>query len=110
MEILRLLMQQKLDPKRAGLLPLWLADGIGELKRTAFEPQVPTTVVIDPEMERPIGATACQHGARRLRRPGDVLRATRDGRRTARKNMVDRPVLLDRLGLPEIPGGEPQPL
>ena len=38
MEILRLLMRQKLDPKRAGLLLYGLQTASANLKRTAFEP------------------------------------------------------------------------
>ena len=91
MEILRLLMRQKLDPKRAGLLLYGLQTASANLKRTAFEPAVPTTVVIDPEMERPIGATAwASTGLEDYDDPERSAAAARDGRKRRGRTRVAR--------------------
>ena len=111
MEILRLLMRQKLDPKRAGLLLYGLQTASANLKRTAFEPAVPTTVVIDPAMERPIGATAwASTGLEDYDDLNEVLRRREKEENGEEEHESLARVLLDRLGLPATSGGEPQPL
>ena len=81
------------------------------LKRTAFEPAVPTTVVIDPEMERPIGATAwASTGLEDYATLSEVLRRREMEENGEEEHEWLAKVLLDRLGLAAVPGGEPQPL
>jgi hypothetical protein len=59
-EVMRLLVTQQIDHKTAGLLLYALQTASANLKRTSFEPEQPTRVVIDRGCvgRRPIGATA----------------------------------------------------
>ncbi|MBZ5654089.1 MAG: hypothetical protein LAO56_02295 [Acidobacteriia bacterium] len=59
-EVMRLLVTQQIDHKTAGLLLYALQTASANLKRTSFEPELPTRVVIDRGCvgRRPIGATA----------------------------------------------------
>ena len=59
-EVMRLIVAQQIDHKAAGLLLYALQTASANLKRTSFEPDKPTQVVIDRGCvgRRPIGATA----------------------------------------------------
>ena len=59
-EVMRLLVTQQIEHKTAGLLLYALQTASANLKRTSFEPEQPTRVVIDRGCvgQRPIGATA----------------------------------------------------
>jgi hypothetical protein len=59
-EVMRLIVTQQIDHKAAGLLLYALQTASANLKRTSFEPELPTRVVIDRGCvgRRPIGATA----------------------------------------------------
>jgi len=59
-EVMRLIVTQQIDHKAAGLLLYALQTASANLKRTSFEPEMPTRVVIDRGCvgRRPIGATA----------------------------------------------------
>ena len=60
MQVTRLLLTQQIDHKTAGLLLYALQTASSNLARCTFEPELPTTVVIDRASvaKRPIGATA----------------------------------------------------
>jgi hypothetical protein len=59
-EVMGLLMAQQIDHRTAALLLYALQTASANVKRTSFEPEQPTHVVIDRECveRRPIGATA----------------------------------------------------
>ncbi len=59
-EVMRLLVTNQIDHRTAALLLHALRTAAVNVKRTSFEPQLPTQVVIDRECveRRPIGATA----------------------------------------------------
>jgi len=59
-QVMRLLLTQQIDRGTAGLMLYALQTASANLKRTSFEPELPTRVVIDRESvtRRPIGATA----------------------------------------------------
>jgi len=59
-EVMRLIVTQQIGPKAAGLLLYALQTASANLRRTSFEPELPTQVVIDRGCvgRRPIGATA----------------------------------------------------
>jgi hypothetical protein len=59
-QVMRLLVTCQIDHRTAGLLLYALQTASSNLKRTSFEPEMPTQVVIDPECmaRRPLGATA----------------------------------------------------
>jgi hypothetical protein len=112
MEILRLVLRQRIDPKRAGLLLYGLQTASANLKKTGFEPELPTTVVIDPEMvdARPIGATAWSStGIEDYDDLSEVLRLREQEENGEEQEDSLAKTLLERLGLPE-PGEEPRPL
>jgi hypothetical protein len=111
------LLNGKIDARTAGLVLYALQTASANLKRTAFEPKLPTTVVLDiTAPDRPIGATAwspqenCEYE--------DVEKVLREQRRReeSTEEEVDNSgeslakVLLERLGLPEVPFDEPQPV
>jgi len=111
------LLNGKIDARTAGLVLYVLQTASANLKRTAFEPKLPTTVVLDiTAPDRPIGATAwspqenCEYE--------DVEKVLREQRRReeSTEEEVDNSgeslakVLLERLGLPEVPFDEPQPV
>ncbi len=60
LEVMRLLLTRRVDPRTAGLLLYALQTASANLARTTFEPELPTQVVIDEKCveHRPIGATA----------------------------------------------------
>ena len=59
-QVMRLLLTQQIDRGTAGLMLYALQTASANLKRTSFEPELPTRVVIDRESvtRRPIWATA----------------------------------------------------
>jgi hypothetical protein len=59
-QVMRLLVTCQIDHRTAGLLLYALQTASSNLKRTSFEPEMPTQVVIDRECvsQRPLGATA----------------------------------------------------
>ncbi len=60
LEVMRLLVTRRVDPRTAGLLLYGLQTASANLRCTTFEPELATQVVIDEECveHRPIGATA----------------------------------------------------
>lgn len=107
MQVIRALLREQIDPKRASLLLYALQTASSNLKRTAFEPELPTKVVIDERTvaDRPVGATAWSH---EKNRDYDDLEAVE--KKTAleadedydpEENKSFAQILLERLGLPE---------
>lgn len=120
MEVLRLLLTGKIDQKRAALMLYGLQIASANLKKTTLEPDVPTRVVIDPKAtaELPIGATAWSSAGED---EYDDLEHVLWDRKFREKHSEEEYVgnqsgeslaktLLDRLGLPEKPYHEPQPV
>ena len=111
------LLNGQIDARTAGLVLYALQTASTNLKRAAFEPKLPTTVVIDTgDANCPVGGTAwspnedCQYE--------DVEKVLREHKK--REESTDEEVdnsgeslakvLLERLGLPEVPFDEPQPV
>ena len=94
-EVMRLLVTQQIDHKTAGLLLYALQTASANLKRTSFEPELPTRVVIDRGCvgRRPIGATAWSVVAGR---EYDELELTKDGEESPD---AAAKLLLEQLGL-----------
>lgn len=120
MQVVRLLLAQKIDTKRAGLVLYALQTASANLRKTAFEPELPTRVVIDEDLvaDLPIGATAWSSAG--VEEYDDLERALHEQKWRAahdEEEYVDHQngeslakTLLDRLGLPEKPFAEPQPV
>lgn len=103
-EVMRLLVTQQIDHKTAGLLLYALQTASANLKRTSFEPELPTRVVIDRGCvgRRPIGATAWSMVAGR---EYDDVVATKDGEESpevAARRLLEQlglmPAMMDKLG------------
>ena len=111
------LLNGQIDSRTAGLVLYALQTASANLKRAAFEPKLPTTVVIDTgDANCPVGGTAwspkegCPYE--------DVEKVLREQKK--REESTDEEVdnsgeslakvLLERLGLPEVPFDEPQPV
>jgi hypothetical protein len=94
MQVTRLLLTQQIDHKTAGLLLYALQTASSNLARCTFEPELPTTVVIDRASvaKRPIGATAWS--AAKDREYDDQDRNEKDGE----EDSLAR-TLLERMGL-----------
>jgi len=110
------LLNGRIDARTAGLALYALQTASANLKRAAFEPKLPTTVVVDTaDTERPIGATAwspekdctyddlekvMRESKERELRAGDEEEEARD------QSLAE--TLLERLGLSPKPFDEPQ--
>jgi hypothetical protein len=100
-EVMRLIVTQQIDHKVAGLLLYALQTASANLKRTSFEPELPTRVVIDRGCvgRRPIGATAWSTVEGR---EYDDVAAAKDGSEEIDPTMK---LLLEQLGVaPELVG------
>jgi len=111
------LLNGKIDSRTAGLVLSALQTASANLKRAAFEPKLPTTVIIDTEGPNvPIGGTAWS--SKEDSPYEDVEKVLREQKRReeSTEEEVDNSgeslakVLLERLGLPEVPFDEPQPV
>jgi hypothetical protein len=99
MQITRLLLTQQIDHRTAALLLYALQTASSNLARCTFEPELPTTVVIDRATvaKRPIGATAWS--AAKDREYDDQDRNEKDGE----EDSLARTLLI-RMGLsPDMP-------
>ena len=73
-EVMRLLVARQIDHRTAALLLYAMQTASANLKRTSFEPELPTQVVIDRDSvaQRPLGATAWSRVEGREYDEGDV--------------------------------------
>jgi hypothetical protein len=111
------LLNGRIDARTAGLVLYALQTASANLKRAAFEPKLPTTVVVDTaDTERPIGATAwspvedCTYDdlEKVLRESKErELRAPDEEEDAREKSLAEE--LMERLGLLPKPFDEPQP-